>query len=307
MTNKEALVKLKELSNQLDIVDYADIIYLLKESIRKIPIPVAKMPPKTSIDRIRKNINDAPFTDVYNQLSYIKDQYVIDKYLTEFGRANEPHQAMFYGAIESSLIGHQRITALAETSEVFQNPSAVDFVGELYTISRWINANELYLAEMVFSQDAINTNPDTKKAFKKQAEFAIQVGSDDVAFYLDFLIFISEQFARPKETHNDYKISTAYTNLVLKHHNIHGIAYPSVQTKYEGQNVVFPPAIVDAYLIVDVLAMQRLYKNKKRSFLNNVKNCLTPNNSLTNIIWVDLDQHYIATTDQIHKYLIGQD
>lgn len=307
MTNREALIKLKELSSQLDKVDYADIVRILKESIRKIPVPIARMPPNTPIDRVRKNIGDNPFTDVHNQLSYIKDKNVIDNYLTEFGRANEPHQPMFYGAIESSLIGHQRITALAETSELFQNPDAVNFDGELYTVSRWRNSDELFLAEIVFSQDAINTNPDIKNAFSKQTDFAKQVGADDVDFYLDFLVFISEEFARPKTSHNDYKISTAYTNLVLTNPKIHGIAYPSVQTKYQGQNVVFPPDVVDQFLSVDILAMQRLYKNKMRSHLNNVKNCLTPNDCLTHIAWSDLDPQHIAPIDKIHKYLNGED
>jgi len=307
MTNREALIKLKELSSQLDKVDYADIVQILKESIKRIPVPIAKMPPNTPIDRVRKNIGETPFKDVHNQLSYIKDQNVIDKYLTEFGRANEPHQPMFYGAINSSLIGHSRITALAETSELLQNPTAVNFDGELYTVSRWRNSSELFLAEIVFSQEAIDTNPDIKKAFENQTEFAKQQGADDVDFYLDFLVFISDQFARPKSTHNDYKISTAYTNLVLTNPNIHGIAYPSVQTKYQGQNLVFPPDVVDKFLVVDVLAMQRLYKNKMRSYLNNFKNCLTPNDCLTDIIWSDLAPQYIASIDKIHKSLNGGD
>src|SRR5687768_11758422 len=129
VTNREGLIKLKELSGQLEEVDYMEIVQILKEAIRRIPVPITRMPPSTPIDRVRKNIGEDPFTDVHNQLSYIKDQNVIDKYLTEFGRANEPHQPMFYGAIESSLIGHQRITALAETSELLQNPTAINFDG----------------------------------------------------------------------------------------------------------------------------------------------------------------------------------
>jgi|GEM_PF-1196039 len=307
MTNREALDKLKELSCQLDKVDYSDIVNILKESIRKIPVPIARMPPNTPIDRVRKNVGENPFTDVHNQLSYIKDQNVIDNYLTEFGRANEPHQSMFYGAIESSLIGHQRITALAETSELLQNPDAVDFAGELYTVSRWRNTSELFLAEIVFSQDAIDTNPDIKNAFAKQSEFAKQVGADDIDFYLDFLVFISDQFARPKTGHDDYKISTAYTNLILTNPNIHGIAYPSVQTKYQGQNVVFPPDVVDQYLVVEILSMQRLYKNKMRSYLNNVKNCLAPNDCLDDIVWTELNPQFVATIEKIHASLNGED
>lgn len=116
-------------------------------------------------------------------------------------------------------------------------------------------------------------------------------------------MFISEQFARPKSSHNDYKISTAYANLVLTNLDIHGIAYPSVQTKYHGQNLVLPPNVVDKYLTVEVISVQRLYKNKMKSFLNNVKNCLKPSECLTNINWVDLDSKYVAPIEGIHKSL----
>lgn len=302
MTNREALDLLKQLSTQLDKVDYTEIVHVLKNSIKRIPVPIARIPPNTAIDRVRNNIGEDYFTDVHNQLSYIKDQKIIDNYLIEFGRANEPHQPMFYGAVESTLIGHQRITALAETTELFQNPNGVNWNGELYTVSRWRNNEEVFLAEVVFSQDAIDTNPDTKRAFEKQTGFARAEGVD-ADFYLEFLVFISDQFARQKTTHDDYKISTAYTNLVLSNPNIHGVAYPSVQTHYQGQNIVLLPVVVDKYLTVEVLSVQRLYKNKMRSYLNNVKNCLNPNECSNNIVWVELDPAHIASHDEINQSL----
>jgi hypothetical protein len=307
MTNREALEELKRLSLQLDKVEYSDIVQILKQSVRKIPVPIAKLPANVPIDRVRKNIGENYFNNVHEQLSYIKDQHVIDNYLTEFGRANEPHQPMFYGAIESTLIGHQRITALAETSELLQNTEAVNFKGELYTVSRWRNTSELFLAEIVFAQEAIDINPDIKKAFEKQSDFAKQHGTDDVDFYLDFLVFISNEFARPKTSHHDYKISTAYTNLVLTNPQIHGIAYPSVQTKYYGQNIVLPPWVVDKYLTVDVLTIQRVHKNRMRTYINNVKNCQNPNDCLTDLKWVDLDAKFVAPSDKIEQYLNGSD
>lgn len=303
MTNKEALVKLKELSSHLDDVEYSDIIGILKESIRKIPIPIAKLAANTPIDRVRKNIGESLFTNVHEQLSYIKDQYVIDNFLREFGRANEPHQPMFYGAIESSQIGHQRITALAETSELFQDPNAVNLDGELYTVSRWRNSIELSLAEVVFSSEAIKINPNTKKAFEKQSEFAKNLQIDDIDFYIDFLVFISDQFARPKNSHHDYKISTAYANLVLTHPDIHGVAYPSVQTQYMGQNIVFPAKTVDSFLAIGPLATQRLFKNKMRTVINNHMNCVNPSECLTNILWVPVKSQFVKTLDEIHKAL----
>lgn len=302
MTNREGLNKLKELSTQLDKVEYDDIIDILKNSIKRIPIPLSKLQANSNIDRVRKNIGETLFQNV-DQLSYIKKQKIIDDYLTEFGRANQPHQVIFYGAVETTNLKQQRITAIAETSELFQNPDGVNLNGEFYTVSRWTNKSELSIAEVVFSSEAIQINPDIKRAFEKQTEFAKQVGQDDLEFYTDFLVFISNQFARPKQTHNDYKISTAYTNLVLKHPGVQGIAFPSVQTKYVGVNVAFEPKIIDEYFSVKALSTQRLYKNKMKIFLANHKNCLNPNECYDNIVWTDLDPKYLTSNEYIQNYL----
>jgi hypothetical protein len=302
MTNREGLDKLKELSTQLDKVEYDELIDILKNSIKKIPIPLTKLKANSNIDRVRKNNGDKLFQNV-DQLSYIKDQKVKDDYLTEFGRANQPHQVIFYGAIETTNMQYQRITAIAETSELFQNPDGVNLKGEFYTVSRWTNKSELSLAEVVFSSEAIQINPDIRRAFEKQTEFAKQVGQDDLEFYKDFLVFISDQFARPKQTHNDYKISTAYTNLVLIHPQVQGIAFPSVQTKYVGVNVAFEPQIIDEYFSVKVLSTQRFYKNKMKTYLANYKNCLNPNECYDNIIWTDLEQQYLTSEEYIQNYL----
>lgn len=302
MTNREGLHKLMDLSNQLDKVEYNDIIDIFRNSIKKIPIPLSKLQANTNIDRARKNNGDILFNSV-DELSYIKNQKVIDEYLTEFGRVNKPHQVIFYGAIETTDLPHQRLTAIAETSELFQNPNGVNLNGELYTISRWNNKVELNLAEVVFSSEAIKINPDIRRAFEKQTEFAQQAGIDDLDFYRDFLVFISDQFARRKKSHHDYKISTAYTNLVLGNPQIQGIAFPSVQTEYIGVNVAFEPKIVDQFFEIKVLSTQRLYKNEKRTFIANHKNCLNPKECYNNIHWTDLDPKYLSTNEYIQSRL----
>lgn len=302
VTNREGLNKLRELSTQLDNVEYEYIFDILKNSSKKIPIPLSKLRANSNIDRVRKNIGENLFQNV-DQLSFIKDQNVIDNYLTEFGRVNRPHQVIFYGAVETTNLQHQRITAIAETSELFQNPDGVNLNGEFYTVSRWTNKKELTLAEVVFSSEAIQINPDIKRAFEKQTEFAKQAGLDDLEFYIDFLVFISDQFARPKQTHKDYKISTAYTNLVLTHPDVQGISFPSVQTRYLGVNVAFAPKVIDEYFSVKVISTQRLYKNKMKIYLANHKTCLNPNDCSDNIIWTDLDPQYLSSYDNIQYYL----
>ena len=305
-TNRQALDTLKQMSLDLANVEYETILDIMRKSITRIPIPIAKLHAHSKIDRIRKNIGNALFSDVHNELSYIKDPAVIANYLTEFGRANKPHQPLFYGSVNSSRVGTPRITALAETSALFQDKNGINIEGELYTVSRWENIQDLFLAEIVFSNQAIEANPDIRTAFNNQQKLAAEGGFPDMDFYTDFLIFISDQFARPKATHHDYKISTAYSELVLQHPDIHGIAYPSVQTGYWGQNVVFPPAVVDQYLRPTTLAVQRLHKNMDTMHLNNFKNCENPQDCLTKVTWKDIAPEHIASEEYIKAYLTGK-
>jgi hypothetical protein len=116
-------------------------------------------------------------------------------------------------------------------------------------------------------------------------------------------VFISDQFAREKQTHHDYKISTAYVDLVLKHPDVQGVSFPSVQTKYVGVNVLFEPEVIDKYFTVEVLATQRFYKNVQKMYLANHKNCINPNACLDNLIWSDLDPKYLTPEEYIQKYL----
>jgi len=304
MPERQALATLKAMSQDLVNVDYEEVLRVMR-AIRRIPLPIARLQAHTAIDRVRKNNGADLFTDVHNQLSYIKDPNVL-AILTDFGRANKPHQALFYGSVDSTIVGTPRLTALAETSSLFQDPAGINLQGEVYTISRWRNTQDLFLAEIVFSQDAIIVNPDIRRAFERQQQFAAASGEPDIDLYNEFLVFVSDQFARPKATHHDYKISTAYTELALQSPDIQGIAFPSVQTSYYGQNVVFPPAIVDQYLRVDILSVQRFHKNGQRMYLNNVLNCTTPQNCLTNITWVPLDPQHVATDQYIQQFLAGQ-
>lgn len=302
MTNREGLNKLIELATQLEKVEYKYIVDILRNHIRRIPLALTKLEANSNIDRVRKNIGDKLFTNV-DELSYIKDQNVIDKCLTEFGRVNMPHQPIFYGAIETTDLKHQRITAIAETSELFKNINGVNLDGELYTISRWTNKEELSLAEVVFSSEAIKINPDIKKAFEMQTEFIKQAGKEDLEFYIDFLVFISNQFARPIVTHHDYKISTAYANLAFTNQLVQGIAFPSVQTEYIGINVAFVPRIIDKYFVIKVVTTERLYKNKMKMFINNHKNCLNPKETYQNLNWISPDPKFLTSNEYIQNYL----
>ncbi|WP_028892915.1 hypothetical protein [Tenacibaculum sp. 47A_GOM-205m] len=263
----EAFKKLQEYSKNLESVEYEKLIEILKNSISKIPIPLAKLQQESSIERARAN-NGTPLFKSIEDLGYIKNPDVIKK-LSKFGRANKPHEVLFYSAIQTSKLDQARVTAIAETSRLFLDTNSVQMDGELFTISRWRNKEELIIAEVVYAEEAIKNNEDIKASYEKQKQFAKELKGVDSEFFEDFLIFISNEYARIAVSHNDYKISTAYTELVLTHNDVQGITYPSVQTGYVGANLVLPTNIVDEFLYPEAATTSMLYKNKMKMTLGN--------------------------------------
>lgn len=300
MTKEEAFEKLKEFSKKLDKISYEEIYTLLRESVSRIPIPVARFQKNRETDRARLNKGQALYNEI-DDLGYIKDENVINNFLTEYGRANKPHQVMFYGAIETSPIQHPRLTAIAETSRLFQDKNGYNLDGEKYTVSRWKNNEEFFLAEMVFAEKAIKNNPDIKRSFEMQIGFADKLDEDDIEFYKEFLIFISEEFARKTEKNDDYKISVAYTNLILEHHQIEGVMFPSVQTNYFGANIVVPPETVDKYFTPIVCSTHLLYKTPENTLIANGEHYC---DEITGqeINWKLTDQQYLSSKEEIQKH-----
>lgn len=300
MTKEEAFEKLKKYSKKLDTISYDEIHSLLRESIRRIPIPLAKFHRNSEIDRARLNKGDTLYNSI-DDLGYIKDKSVIDHFLTDYGRANKPHQVMFYGAIKTSPIDKPRMTAIAETSKLFQDKDGYNLDGEKYTISRWICNEEFFVAEIVFAEEAVKNNPDIKRNFEKQIGFADELDENDIEFYKEFLIFISEEFARKTEKNDDYKISVAYTNIILEHPQVEGIIFPSVQTNYFGANIVVPTDTVDKYFKPTVCSTQILYKTPELTLIANGEHYsdeLTDNE----INWKLTDEQYLSSKEEILRH-----
>lgn len=171
MTEQEkALNELISYRDKLDRIEYEDIKTLIKTSIRHIPIALAKLSKGTAVDRVRLNKDKVFFTS-QDELSYIKDETVIEQFMTEFGRANKSHQPLFYGALKSSKIKHNRLTAYLETSTLLRDNDTILLKGQLFTLGRWTTKQELVIPEIVFSDEGIKNNPDTAASFQKQYDF----------------------------------------------------------------------------------------------------------------------------------------
>jgi hypothetical protein len=281
-TQEKALNEIIAYRNRLNEIEYEDIKTLIKESIRHIPIALAKLHKNAAIDRARLN-NNTPFFTSQKELSYITDEEVIKKYLTEFGRANKPHQPLFYGALTSEKIVHNRMTAYLETSTLLRDTESVNFDGELFTLSRWISNEELIVPEIVFSEEAIAANPQTAASFQKHYQWLMQEPMRELA--LRQLQLFSQEFARKVRSHHDYKIAVAYADLLMVEGNHPGILFPSVQTGYQGQNIVLRPDIVDKHLVLTNVSTHRVHKNKMQSTMSNYYHTTNFGENNSNFVW----------------------
>lgn len=304
MDKYQAFDQLKKYSKNLVEVSYEEVYDLLKNGIKSLPLPIAKLMKGAYIDRVRPNKGATLYKHI-DDLGYIKDKNVIKNILTSFGRANIPHEVMFYGALETTLIDKPRLTAIAETSNLFRNPETDCIDGEQYTVSRWVTKEELLVVEFVFSEYALKNNPDIEKSYREQIKLIkeLDLETHEIDFHIEFLKFISEEFSKEVTNPEDYKISAAYTNLVLLHPDICGITYPSVQTEYFGVNIALTPKTVDQYLTPAVCSTQVLYKKGRKSLIANGRFYCDEIDIEKEIEWKENDQKLLTTKEQVLEHL----
>ena len=304
MDKYEAFEKLKEYSKNLEVVSYDEVCDLLKNGIRFIPLPLAKVRKSAFIDRVRPNKGEVLFKHI-DELGYIKDKNVIDNVLKSFGRANNPHQVMFYGALETELIDKPRLTAIAETSHILRVKGTDCIDGEHYTVSRWETQEEFLVVEVVFSEYALKNNPEVAQSFENQKKLlqGHNLEKEELEFHLEFLKFISEEFSKKVSNPEEYKISVAYTNLALLHPDVSGITYPSVQTEYFGINIVLPPETVDKYVKPIICSTTVVYKKGMNSLIANGKNYCKDIDVNYEIDWKEHDSEILTTKEQVKEHL----
>lgn len=306
-----AFKKLVRLSNSLKRVNYEDIKLIIRESIQKIPLCIGNIRKGYYIDRARINEGDKLYY-CEKQVSYISDPEVINNYLTEFGRANKPHEPIFYGSIISTLVEQPRMTALWETSKLLQKKCSINIGGELFTISRFDIVEDFKILEMVFSKKAIQVNPDIRRRFQDYLMLVESIDPKLIEFAQQQLVFFSEQFARKTKNHTDYKISCAYSELILDNYRfpdgskLSGVAFPSVQSGLTGQNIAMRPNCVDKYLKLSGVWTVKIHKNRKKAVINNHKQVKSFGKNNCSFIWEDTDPRYVRPYSEIEKELANK-
>lgn len=259
----QTLTYLEKIRHNLDSVDYTIICKNIADLKDKF-VPTALLKKGGYIDRVRINSDNEIFSNI-QQVSYIHDQSVLENHVT-FGRANEPKQAIFYGAVPSQEIQMPRAVAYFETSELLKELDKYENVEEVFTLSRWRVLEDIEILEMIFSEEALKVSEYNKLSLKNQLK---NYGHLQLAEHYEKQgKFFSNEFARndiKKGENFKYKISASYVNHIWNNTHLKGVTYPSVQSKYLGQNVALLPEIVDKYLKLESVGM---FKFKKENGQN---------------------------------------
>lgn len=240
------------------------MIYKSIADLRDKAVPTALLQKGWFIDRVRINKPGEVFTR-HDQVSYIHDKEVLDKFVS-FGRANEPKQPIFYGSITSPQIKQPRAVAYFETSELLNELDKHENCEEVFTLSRWRIFNDIEVIEMIFSDEALKVNEYNRLSLENQIKNYKHLPLAD--HYEQQLKFFSNEFAREdikKGESHKYKITAAHSNYLWRKSHLKGITYPSVASKYLGQNVALLPDVVDKHLKLETVSM---FKFEKRNGVN---------------------------------------
>lgn len=298
--NIEKLEKSIQILKEADLskVSFQKVIFSLRKGIGLIPVTIAKLQAGYPIFRARINKNGEIFSSE-KEISYRTDFENISKY----GRANVPHQSMFYGAFESSEVEYPRIVNLFELSELFRNPNNADGV-EIMTVGKWRIKKEFLVVEMVFSKGNVQNNQDIKKSYEYQKGLMIKDHPDQIEQIEKVLEFFSDEFAKANIKNDaDYKISAAYSYMVLNQRNdIHGVTYPSVRTDYKANNIALFPESVEQFLELENVGMFKITKKGKNSFMDNLAIATELGNLNSGFKWTDLQG---KTDEEIENIIIA--
>jgi hypothetical protein len=255
------LTFLDQVRYNLQYIDYESIYRSIIE-LRAKAVPTSRIIKGHFIERARINYDDEIFMR-QEQVSYISDPDVLANRVV-FGRANKPHQSIFYGSIISPEMGLPRAVAYFETTSRIKELSIPGSFKESFTMSRWRILETFESVEIIYGEpyhgqseyvrmSIENQNPNLRRMIE---ELKVSKGQDYAEHFEQQARLFGNEFAKKDiDSPEDYKISAAYANYVWDKTQFGAITYPSVPSGYKGQNVALKPAIVDAFLSLESVYM----------------------------------------------------
>lgn len=238
--DKEKALEFLNMLNSLDLSQYDldKIDNMINDVFHIIPFGTSHIPKGTKLFRARKNKPSQVFYNI-SELGLNKPDNI-----TEFGRANKPHEPIFYCSSNVKL-------ACAEVLQSLKNKFNPKNEVGLTTVSVWETTKELHVAPIYYSEAVCKVRDDIKN-YKEGNKNHIREKNIINSSTLDvsdlIMEFFCDEFSKINiNTHHDYKLSASYSNR-LKHANklvapmysnsrFDGIVYPSVAMMYKGDNI----------------------------------------------------------------------
>lgn len=262
--------ELKKVRDILKEVDYKTLSNILDSHLPSVPIlvydfdnrPFALNQPNNGglnllyRGRLLTSPDNKPFQE-FKQINYIhRDD--IDK-IKKYGRVNKPQESMFYASTEMAVACLETFSKGIKTEDLEKNISLFIQIGiwkiESPLVLARMTSPEKYFSDFVEQEEIKRLNPKkvTLETVKAQNEKIRKEFTKSEDF--EILEFFSDEFAKTDtQDHNEYKLSNYYADRIFNRERfdtklqIDGIMYPSVPSCYQEQNLVLPPAIVDAKL-----------------------------------------------------------
>lgn len=187
-----------------------------------------------------------------------------------FQRASSPNQSMFYGTFFPDFIKYKRVDP-----RLIVSYEAVPWLRDLktkgiktITYSTWVVTKPINFIAIVQAEKYFKKSPVNQKLSSEYNQFIKSLNEESsVSKYVTS--FIADEFAKDIiNTHVDYKISAAFTELTVNN-GFDGVIYPSVRMAGEYLNVAICPETTDNSLILKQAIECTIYKKHLRTVIDN--------------------------------------
>jgi hypothetical protein len=279
------LIEIEFLTRESTNPDLYSLLYAkFFNLIYKIPFAVYRKKPGNVVFRSRQNLNGEIFENA-KQITYPPKELV-----TEYGRANFPHEPIFYGCIpdqgtknEKSIDAYN--ACILETDKELLSDISGDFK-KVYTVGKWdVTESQTNFVYLPFSHKAFLKNAMIKDIANRFAEcmYHLYPREEVEEIIIPFQKYVSFKFSASKTNKNDYILTNAFKNALLNQ-NVHGnkldgIIYSSSMTDCDAINVALTPQFVDDFLKLNKIVMRSCDGVEKHRAIDNLTDIMDVNDN----------------------------
>lgn len=247
------LKKLKNAKEDSSEQSYDDIKNILNSI--EFNIPLAIFPQGSNFLRCRIHNENESFFYKVKDLSYRTDL----ENITNFGRANEPGQSIFYCS-NNDWISYVEISKIAREME--------DKPFEYISGGLWVAKEDIYAVTLMSNDNISGKNKELEEISKNLQKHIADQNDEASKAYLKLIQFLSKEFStEAKKNSKHYKITAAFTNYIFENlKNADCIVYPSTLDVERGLNFAFKPESVDKKLHFYSAMRRKMQKTSDTNF-----------------------------------------